>query len=180
MSLKSAFCFLSCCIFTVSLSSIIHQAKAQQQVRFICANGLNPQDNKFYPTTYALTDRGKIPVIRWKYYWFGDNDIVLKGRCQTVSSTFQAAYDHGNFNYITNARSGGQPVICATGRFFGPCATLFLALRSSNNSVRVLTELKQALEGYSVSLPLPRHTSDSQGYFSVDLNQFLATAPVEQ
>ncbi|WP_013322183.1 COP23 domain-containing protein [Gloeothece verrucosa] len=183
MNFPSSLKFLTCCaVSLMTLTGIIPEIQAQPkpEIRFICGNGLDPQDNQYYPTTYALTERGKIAVVRWKYQWFGDPDVVLQGRCQTVASTFQFAYDQGNLNYITNDQDlNGQPRICGTSRFFGHCVTVLFGLRSSTDSLKVLSQIQQALKGHKVSLPSPRLMDKSQAYISLDMNQFFATAPVE-
>ncbi|ACK68672.1 hypothetical protein PCC7424_0203 [Gloeothece citriformis PCC 7424] len=181
MKFLSAFgIFTACSLSLASLTGFILVAQAQQQpVRFICEQTVNPQDNQAYPTTYVVTDRGKIPVIRWNYEWFGNRNTVLQGRCQTVSSSLQAAYDNGSLNFITNTRSDGQPVICSTGRSLGSCVTILAAFRSSDQALEALLKLKEVLGGEIVRLPSPRFSPNSQMFISLDMDSFLANVSVD-
>ena len=166
-----------CALATFCTTSIINQAKASEQVRFICASGFDQRARQRFPTTYAWTQRGKIAVVRWKYDWFSNSDYNPQRRCQEVSSRFQAAYDNQSINYITNGIHNSQRVICTSSEKGGTCDTTLLTLRPNDDSLEILTQLKQTLKGQGTG-PI-EHSSKRQTYYKIDMDKFLQTAPVE-
>jgi hypothetical protein len=161
------------------MTSMLSQAKADDGVRFICASGYDQKADKRFPTTYGWTSRGKIAVIRWKYPWFNSQTITPDKRCEEVSSRFQSAFDNQSLSYITNATANGQSVICTAKKIDGPCETILLTLRSEDDSVRILDELKDRLRGRSTK-PIEHSSARPQVYYKIDMKKFLETAPVEK
>ena len=179
MNLKSITFLLTGCVLTATcITSIVSQAKADDQVRFICASGFDQTANKRFPTTYAWTPRGKIAVVRWKYSWF-DSQISPQQRCQDVSSRFQNAYNNQSLSYITNGTVNGQGVICTARQKDGACDTTLLTLRPKDDPLEILSDLKDRLRGRGTG-PIQHSSGKSQVYYQIDIDNFLKTAPLEK
>jgi hypothetical protein len=153
------------------------QTKNQQQVQFICAQSFDKATNRRLPTTFAWTARGKIAIVRWKTEQFPD--YPPQKRCQEVSPRFQEAYNSGTLDYITNGKMNNQPVICTTTAYGGTCRTLLMTLRSQDNSLGVLNELRNILNGRTVG-PVVHSSGMPQAYYEIDIQYFLENAPVEE
>jgi hypothetical protein len=147
------------------------------EVKFICADSFDSESNASLPTTFAWTNRGKIAVVRWQTENFADAGFSSQQRCEAVSPRFQEAYNNNSIGLITNGTMDNQPVICTSDAPGGDCNTLLMTLRPEDDSLKVLNNLKQVLNGEQVG-PVP-HSADSQVYYQVDIENFLETAPVE-
>lgn len=161
-----------------SLSPIAF-AQTKNQVRFICTNGFEQTSGRYFPTTYAWTHRGKIPVIRWKYGWFNNPELTPEKRCQSVSANFQAAYENGSLQYIANGSKNGQPVICTARQNGGECITVLLTLRANDDPIQIATDLKNILRGRGGSA-ITHSSGEKRVYYEIDMDKFLQTAPVEK
>lgn len=150
----------------------------EEQVQFICANSFDSESGKSLPTTFAWTTRGKIAVIRWETEEFSGAGFDSQKRCDEVSPRFQEAYDNNSLNMITNGKINNQPVICTSDESGGDCNTLLMTLRPEDNSLQVLNNLKQVLNGEQVG-PVKHNADIPQVYYKVDIQNFLKTAPVE-
>ncbi|NJN12737.1 MAG: hypothetical protein HC815_34215 [Richelia sp. RM1_1_1] len=170
--------FTGCVLTATCIISMISQAKADDEVRFICASGYDQQTDKRFPTTYAWTPRGKIAVIRWKYSWFNSQTITLQQRCEQVTSRFQTGYNKQSLSYITNGTANSQSVICTAKKVDAPCDTILLTLRPQDNSLQILDDLKEILRGRSTK-PIEHSSKKPQVYYKIDIKKFLQTAPVE-
>lgn len=148
------------------------------EVKFVCANSYDSESGKDLPTTYALTTKGKLPIIRWQKD-FADADYTLQQRCEVVSSRFQEAYDNDSLSLITNSTIDNQPVICTIDAPGEDCNTLLITLRPEEDTLKVLNNLRQALNGEQVSV-LKHNVDTPQIYYQVDIDNFLETAPVEE
>lgn len=183
MQLKSITSLLTSCalttFFITSIASVVSQAKADDEVRFICASGYDQETNQRFPTTYAWTPRGKIAIIRWKFKWLNNPTITPARRCEDVSSRFQTAYNNQSLAYITNGRIKNQNVICTAKQYDGACDTTLLTLRPQDNPLEVLDELKDILRGRATK-PIEHSSQQPQVYYKLDINNFLQTAPVEK
>ncbi|MBE9214958.1 hypothetical protein IQ247_20170 [Plectonema cf. radiosum LEGE 06105] len=180
MNFKSIGLLLTGCVLTATcITSMISQAKADDEVRFICASGYDQKVDKRFPTTYGWTSRGKIAVIRWKYSWFNSQTITPENRCGQVSSRFQTAYSNQSLSYITNATVNGQSVICTAKKVDAPCDTILLTLRPQDDSLQILDDLKEILRGRSTK-PIEHSSKKPQVYYKIDIKKFLQTAPVEK
>ncbi|MBP5972655.1 hypothetical protein HW132_07900 [Brasilonema sp. CT11] len=180
MNLKLIISLFTGCVLTVTcITSMVSQAKAEDEVRFICASGYDKQTDKRFPTTYAWTPRGKIAVIRWKYPWFNSQDITPDKRCKDVSSQFQTAYNKQSLSYITNSTVNGQNVICTARQNDGACDTVLLTLRPQDNPLEILDELKELVRGRGTT-PIQHSSKQRPVYYKIDINKFLQTAPVEK
>ncbi|MEY2857169.1 MAG: hypothetical protein RLZZ74_1481 [Cyanobacteriota bacterium] len=151
-------------------------AKAQEQVKFVCAPSFDQQTNQQLPTTFAWTSRGKIAIVRWETTAF--KNYSPQTRCEKVSPRFQEAYENGGINFLMNGQMNQQPVICTAQESGGECDTLLMTLRKNDNPIPILTQLQEVLNGRQVGAV--RHSSNvPQLYYQVDFENFLRTAPVE-
>jgi Circadian oscillating protein COP23 len=180
MQLKPIISLLTGCALTaVCLTSVASQAKADDEVRFICASGYDQATNLRFPTTYAWTSRGKIAIIRWKYAWFNNQTITAEQRCEKISSRFQAAYNNQSLAYITNGKVNNQPVICTAKRENSACDTTLLTLRPQDDPLQILDDLKDILRGRATK-PVDHSSKEQPVYYKIDIQKFLQTAPVEK
>ncbi len=155
------------------------QAQAQDEVQFICAESFDSESNGALPTTFAWTTRGKIAVVRWQTENFADAGFDPQKRCDEVSPRFQEAYDNNTIGLITNGTIDNQPVICTSDAPGGTCNTLLITLRPEDDSLQVLNNLRQVLNGEQVG-PVKHNADTPQIYYQVDIENFLETAPVEE
>lgn len=180
MKLKSMVSLLTGCVLSaICITSMVSQAKADDEVRFICASGYDQKTDKRFPTTYGWTSRGKIAIIRWKYPWFNSQTITPDQRCKQVSSQFQTAYNKQTLSYITNGTVNGQAVICTAKQLDAPCDTVLLTLRPQDDSLKIIDDLKEILRARSTK-PIEHSSNKPQVYYKIDINKFLQTAPVEK
>jgi len=162
--------------------SPVKQAQVEpESVQFICNQGYDPVTQARVPTTYAWTLRGKISLVRWKSDWFSGSGFTPEVRCREVAPRFETAYQNGNLNYLTNGRLNGEKVICAVRENGDHCTydTLLLTLRPKDNEHQALNQLNSILQGDAVDGPI-RQNSEEQIYIELDIENFLATAPVEE
>lgn len=181
MKVNKIIAFSACALTALSVATTVtHQVQAQQseETSFICASGFDKATNQRHPTTYAWTQRGKIAVVRWKYNWFNNADYTPQRRCQDVSKQFQTAYNNQTIDYITNGTENAQEVICAAHSEGGACATTLLTLRPGDDSLKILTQLKERLGGRATR-PIDHSSGKRQVYYKIDIDKFLQTAPVE-
>lgn len=165
------------------------QAQAEpESVQFICSQGYDPATQEQVPITYAWTPKGKIAIVRWKSDRFAGSGFTPERRCSEVSPRFDSAYQNGNLNYLTNGRLNGQKAICAVRDLGADCNdnTLLLTLRPEDEELQVLSQLNGILDGDVGSGPLEQSTSPKHPdgtdkvYIELNVERFLATAPVEE
>jgi hypothetical protein len=125
------------------------------------------------PTTFARTERGDIPVIRWTSNYFADSGWTPERRCAEVSDRFQTYYQDGTLNYLTTGIINGLPVICTAEREDGPCENLLLTLKSGVNAGATLQELLAVRVGASG----PMDQSSPRVY--INMEEYLETTPIE-
>ena len=168
-------------IAVVAANLPVEQVRANNndsEVQFICADGYDSESNTSLPTTYAWTPKGKIAVINWQTEDFTTSGFSPQQRCEAVSPRFQEAYDNNTIGLITNGTMDNQPVICTSEEPGGDCNTLLITLRPEDDSVKVLNNLRQVLNGEQVG-PVKHNADTPQIYYEVDIENFLETAPVE-
>jgi len=153
--------------------------KSETETRFICRQGYDNVLQQRLPTTYAFTAGQKRAIIRWSTQFFSGSGWDPQSRCEEVSPRFQAAYENGTLNFITNGTWNNQPVICAALQDQGTCADLLLTLRPTDDGLELARELGKILNGTATG-PLT-HDSDGepQIYIEVDIDEFIRNAPVE-
>jgi Circadian oscillating protein COP23 len=164
-------------IATTAAIASMPEASANSGVKFVCGESYDASSGQRYPTTFAWNTRGKIPLVRWKTPW--GTGITPQQRCAAVSPRFQEAYNNGTLKYITNSTKNGQPVICTTSQHGGPCQTVLMTLRSGDNSLQILSQLRDVLGGRATG-PVVHSSGAPQAYYQVDIDNFLNTAPVEE
>ena len=166
-------------IAVIAANLPVRQAYADDgEVQFICADSYDSESNASLPTTYAWTPKGKIAVVRWQTEDFTTSGFTPQQRCDSVSPRFQEAYENNSIGLITNGTMDNQPVICTSDAPGGDCNTLLMTLRPEDDSVKVLNNLRQVLNGEQVGAV--KHNADTpQIYYQVDIENFLETAPVE-
>lgn len=180
MVLKSIIALGTGCVFTVLCTiPLVSLAQTNDEVRFICASGFDKRSNQRLPTTYAWTQRGKIAIMRWKYPWFKNSEYTPQRRCEEVSSRFQTAYDNQTLDFITNGTENNQEVICTARQYRGACADTLLTLRPNDDSLEILTDLKDQLKGRGKE-PIIHKSGKKQVYYEINFQKFLQTAPVEE
>lgn len=143
--------------------------------RFFCGQSRIPTASKTVPTTFAMTKRGSVPVIRWQSTFFANSNLYTpQKRCEEVSRRFQKYYSEGTLAYLTAGQMNAQNVICVSEEYGGPCQGLVLTLEPKDNPQVVLKDLLSARN--RAGGPLTRST----GSLYVDMNSFLETTPVEE
>jgi hypothetical protein len=155
------------------IGATIFPQPSHAQIRFLC--GFSDEANLY--TTYAQTPRGNIPVIRWNSYYFEGSGYTPERRCQEVSSRFQNLHSQNMLSSITAGYLNGQPVICAGSRGGCTSGNLLFTLKSGSDSASVLQQLFDVRAGASAT-PLYQ-SSNGSGVPTIDMNQYLKNAPVE-
>lgn len=163
-------------VVAMGLTIPIAKSQAKSDVKFICGKSYDRDNNKRLPTTFAWTSRGKTAIIRWEKN-FGK--YSPQERCQSVAPRFQEAYDNGTLEIITNAKVNGQPVICAVQEYGDSCQTVLMTLRQKDNSVKMLNDLKDTLNGRSIG-PVKNSSGTPQLFYKINMDEFLSNAPVEK
>ncbi|AFY81427.1 COP23 domain-containing protein [Oscillatoria acuminata] len=136
---------------------------------FICQ-----ADNNNVPTTYAQTGRGNVAVIKWASTHFSGSGYTPMTRCQEVSERFNQYNAQGQLEYLSSGRQNSQPVVCAGSSCTGN--NLLFTLRPNQNAAQVLQELFASRSGAGG----PSHQAvGGSEVFTVDMNEYLRTAPVE-
>jgi hypothetical protein len=167
---------------TLAVFPVAQAQTNEAKTTFVCSSGYDRQAQKYYPTTYAWTAKGKAPIIAWKFAWFDNPDITPAVRCQQVSEQFQEAYEKNDFKYITNGIKNGQPVVCTAKVDRGECSTVLFTLRRDDNAPEVAREISELLNGRGIRRPIQHSGSSSQArvYYQIDIDDFLLNAPVEK
>ncbi|MEG3986016.1 COP23 domain-containing protein [Microcoleus sp. S28C3] len=144
-----------------------------QRTSFICASGANG-----LPTTYAVTTRGQVPVIRWFSDYFSGGGFTPERRCQEVSARFQNFYNSGQLNFIASGYVNGQAVVCAAQASGRPCsgANVLFTLKPGSNAGETVQRLFNIRAGASGPL---YESQDEPSAVYIDFKQFLNNTVVE-
>lgn len=144
-----------------------------QRTSFICDSGPNG-----LPTTYAVTTRGLVPVIRWFSDYFSGGGFTPQRRCQEVSSRFQGFYNSGQLNFIASGYVNGQAVVCAATASGRPCtgANVLFTLKPGSNAADTVQRLFNVRAGASGPL---YESQDQPSAVYIDFKQFLNDTVVE-
>lgn len=144
-----------------------------QRTSFICASGANG-----LPTTYAVTNRGRVPVIRWFSDYFSSGGFTPERRCQEVSSRFQNFYNSGQLNFIASGYVNGQGVVCAAQASGRPCsaANVLFTLKPGSNAGETVQRLFNIRAGASGPL---YESQDEPSAVYIDFKQFLNNTVAE-
>ncbi|MEB3882045.1 COP23 domain-containing protein [Lyngbya sp. CCY1209] len=150
----------------------VAEPPAVSPTQFICDRGT---DNLF--TTYAVTPRGRVPVVKWYSDYFSDSGYTPEQRCRAVSARFQNFYRLGWLNYITHGIVNRQNVICVANDRGMPCGgdRVLFTLKPGSDPADTVQRLFDVRTG--ASSPLFESEDDTGVY--IDFRQFLDTTPVE-
>ena len=163
---------LTAAAVAIGATITLQQPSQAQSTRFVCgmsaATGL--------PTTFALTPRGAVPVVRWYAEHFSASGYTPERRCQEVSARFDNLSRQGQLGFITTGYVNGQPVVCAGQG--GGCnnSNLLFTLKSGSDAAAAVQQLFNVRAG--VGGPL-YESSDDDGPITIDLNNILDNAAVE-
>jgi hypothetical protein len=97
-------------------------------------------------------------------------------RCNQVTERLQQAEAKNELNMITSPK--GQPVICTTDKYEGPCKTLLLTLETDEDKWKILEELKDQLRMRSVG-PMKNSSGEPFVYYQLDIEALLRNATNE-
>ncbi len=150
------------------------QPSTAERTTFVCS-----PDSAGVPTTYAQTPRGPVPVIKWVSDHFSDSGYPPQTRCQIVTGRFNTLHSSGRLNYLSASVQNSQPVICALSQRGGEC-TLLYTLKPGQDPNIVLERLQAVRQGAAGPLLESSDDTDTPGDGTIDFNQYLNTAPVEQ
>lgn len=142
------------------------------ETQFICQQGVDG-----LPTTYAVTPRGRVPVVKWYSDYFSSSGYSSQQRCQEVSARFQNFYRLGWLNYITHGIVNRQNVVCVAADNGIPCAgdRVLFTLKPGTDPINTVQQLFNVRTG--ASSPLFESEDDNGMY--IDFNNFLEATPVE-
>ncbi|WP_017719468.1 COP23 domain-containing protein [Kamptonema formosum] len=148
-------------------------ANPPNSTTFVCDKDLSG-----IPTTFAVTSRGRVSVIKWISEYFTGSGWNPEQRCQEVSERFQQLYSAGRLNYLSAGRQNGQPVLCAlrSSTHTEDCALLF-TLKPGDDATRLLEQLRQIARGDAAAGPVLGGIR--AGAPVVNMRNFLKNAPVE-
>lgn len=137
MKIQSIFQALTTGMITLGVFSAVSPstvAQAQPKKTYFCGQSKNGNW-----TTFARNyNSRRIPVIYWVKKLGG---YTPKTRCEVISPKFESAYKKGILNYLTSGVERGQPVICATSQYGGPCSQILFTLKSHKEASSVLQQL---------------------------------------
>lgn len=157
--------------------------EVKSNIRFICANGPDRSENGKnlnFPTTYAWTAKGPIPIVRWQFAWFQSEEWDIQSRCDAVSSRFQEAYNNQSMLYFTYGKQNNQNIICTAYEEGGDCVTMLFTIRPNEDPVEITRDLTGILNGKGTG-PVENSSGEKKVYFKItNINKFLEFAPVEK
>lgn len=158
----------------------INNKITDNNVTFICISGYDRNPNKLFPTTYALTPRGKIALVRWKFDWQENSESNNEELCKSVSPRLQKAYEEGSMLFFTHTQENDRSIICTAYKEDGDCATMLFSLRPEDDPIAVLRELTDILNNRAI-IGLNSNFGSKRVYFKIaNIEKFLETAPVEK
>lgn len=164
---------LTAAAVAIGATFTLQQPSEAQSTRFVC--GMSSTTG--LPTTFALTPRGAVPVVRWYSEYFSASAYTPERRCQEVSSRFDNLSRQGQLGFITTGYVNGQPVVCAGQG--GGCnnSNLLFTLKSGADAAAAVQQLFDLRAG--VGGPLYESSAENEGEITIDLNNFLSNAAVD-
>jgi hypothetical protein len=160
-------------LLLTSLLTLTALAIAPTQARgnheFYC--NVTKINGKLIPVTYIRSQSKTRQIIIWEKTLGGQKPLQ---RCNHVSDRLQEAEDKNELNMITSPK--GQPVICTTDKYEGPCKTLLLTLETDEEKWKILEELKDQLRMRSVG-PMKNSSGEPSVYYQLDIEELLRNAP---
>jgi hypothetical protein len=128
-------------------------------------------NGKLIPVTYIRSQSKTRQIIIWEKTLGGQKPLQ---RCNQVTKRLQQAEAKNELNMITSPK--GQPVICTTDKYEGPCKTLLLTLETDQDKWKILEELKDQLRMRSVG-PMKNSSGEPSVYYQLDIEELLRNAP---
>jgi len=128
-------------------------------------------NGKLIPVTYIRSQSEPRKIITWEKTLGGQKPLQ---RCNQVSDRLQQAEAKNELNMITSPK--GQPVICTTNKYEGPCKTVLLTLESNEKKWKILEELKDQLAMRSIG-PMKNSSGEPSVYYQLDIEELLRNAP---
>ncbi|MCT7985516.1 COP23 domain-containing protein [Laspinema sp. A4] len=156
----------------IAATVTLQQPSQAQSTQFVC--GMSSTTG--LPTTFALTSKGPVPVVRWYAEYFSGSGYTPERRCQEVSSRFDNLSRQGQLGFITTGYVNGQPVVCAGQGGGCNSSNLLFTLKSGTDAAAAVQQLFDIRAG--VGGPLYESSGDD-GAITIDLNNFLDNAAVD-
>lgn len=128
-------------------------------------------NGKLIPVTYIRFQSKTRQMIIWEKTLGGQKPLK---RCNQVTERLQKAEAKNELNMITSPK--GQPFICTTNKYEGPCKTLLLTLEPNENKWTILEELKDQLAMRSIG-PMKNSSGEPSVYYQLDLQELLRNTP---
>lgn len=155
-------------LLTLSIAAIA-PTQAGSNRRYYCNE--TKINGKLIPVTYIDSPSKTRQMIIWEKTLGGQKPLE---RCNHVTERLQQAEAKNELNMITSPK--GQPVICTTNKYEGPCKTVLLTLESNENKWKILDELKDQLAMRSIG-PMKNSSGESSVYYQLDIEALLRNAP---
>ena len=130
-------------------------------------------NGKLIPVTYIRDPSKTRQMIIWEKTLGGQKPLK---RCNEVTKRLEQAEAKNELNMITSPK--GQPVICTTNKYEGPCKTVLLTLETDEDKWKILEELKNQLAMRSIG-PMKNSSGESSVYYQLDIEALLRNAPNE-
>jgi 23S rRNA G2069 N7-methylase RlmK/C1962 C5-methylase RlmI len=129
------------------------------------------------PVTYARTQGGNIPIIRWISGEFPPPWTPMQ-RCIDVSRRFQKNYDNGTLKILKVGSFNKQTVLCAATSISDPCTdnTLLFTFKRDSKPKQTLEKLLDK-RGLTAGRILTENGDNYSVYIDVDM--YLNNATVE-
>ena len=147
----------------------------RDRITFYCGEIIQKNTGEKIPTTMAYVPQrqANVPIVAWKSQHLAAWNP--QRRCQIVSPKFQAFYEDGRLNYLSQGENAGYPIICALLNQQEECSgeNQLFQIRPGSNTGNVIAGLNDILEGKS-SEPIYQSSGD-RIYISV--SKFLENAP---
>jgi hypothetical protein len=153
------------------------QPSYAQSVTFICT-----EDSSNIPTTYAQTPDGGVEVFKWTSNFFKP-PYTPKQRCEEVTQRLNSFRP----DHLVTGRVNNYNVICAGTSCDQGGTNVLLTLKPNQDPAQVLAEIDANRDGaagpsYQLSSGSTSKKStslkhNSDGSVSLDLNQYISTAP---
>ncbi len=150
----------------------INPISAKPNVRFMCSEGKDPENQQSLPTTYGLINDSKKALIRWESDRFANAGWQKYKRCQEVASRLEKAYNSNRLNLIATGTMNGQPVVCTTAAAGGDCQDLLITLKPEDDGLTIVKELGEILNGRVLETESKPDGQGQKIYMQVDVDRF--------
>lgn len=163
---------LTAAAVAIGATFTLQQPSEAQSTQFVC--GMSSTTG--LPTTYALTPRGPVPVVRWYSEYFSASGYTPERRCQEVAGRFSNLHSQGLLSSITTGYLNGQPVVCASRSGGCNSSNLLFTLKSGVDAAAAVQQLFDLQRGTASG---PLYESSGDDGVNIDFNNFLSNAGVD-